>query len=121
MFSGAGKGVNIVELDESNGKFSDVDQVVVGRNSARGMRMWSTAASATVDGNGTTWVVDFSPVLLFPNRIGHVLYTLMADSAFPGHMLRNVSMNRVVIESDVAVSATVHVVVDQGFGSMLGI
>ncbi|WOL15868.1 polygalacturonase QRT3 [Canna indica] len=119
MFAGGGKDVDIVKLD---GKFTDVNQVTVSRNSARGMTARSTAARATVDGNGTTWAVDFSPVLLFPDRIGHVQYTLVAaDSAFPSHRLRNVSANRVVIESDVAVSATVHVEVDQGLGSMSAI
>ncbi|CAL9200261.1 unnamed protein product [Musa hybrid cultivar] len=121
MFSGGGKGVDIVRLDESNGKFVNVDQVTVRRNSVSGMTARSTAARATVEGNGTTWTVDFSPVLLFPGRIGHVQYTLLADSAFPSHALRNVSGNTVVIESDVAVQATLHVEVDQGLGSMDGV
>jgi hypothetical protein len=58
-------------------------------------------------------MVDFAPVLLFPDRIGHVQYSLVAGDAFPGHTLRNVSGNQVVVATDKAVSATVHVLVDQ--------
>ncbi|KAG0503703.1 hypothetical protein HPP92_003775 [Vanilla planifolia] len=114
MFAGSNSGVDIVQLDETGGRFTAIDQVVVGRNSVEGMTARSTAARAAVNGNGTTWTVDFTPVLLFPNRIDHVLYTLMASgSQFPNHALRNVSTNRVVVESDVAVQATLYVEVGQ--------
>ncbi|ONK65827.1 uncharacterized protein A4U43_C06F1380 [Asparagus officinalis] len=98
LFSG-GKGTDIVRLDETNGGFTDVDGVFVERNGVDGMTARSTAARATVKSNGTTWTVDFSPVLLFPNRIDHVLYSLQAESGFPNHALRNVSSNRVVIQA----------------------
>lgn len=118
MFFGSGGGAEIVRLDETGGKFTSIDQVVVERNSVNGMTVRSTAARASLVGNGTIWTVDFSPVLLFPNRIDHVQYTMMAGSGFPNHALRNVSGNQVVIESDVAVQATVDVAVEQCHGTM---
>ncbi|KAF8670312.1 hypothetical protein HU200_050854 [Digitaria exilis] len=110
IFSGQDKGVDIVHLD---GKFDTVDQVYVQQNSATGMTIKSTAARGTAEGNGSSWTVDFSPVLLFPDRIGHVQYSLVAGDEFPGHTLRNVSGNQVVVATDKPVSATVHVLVDQ--------
>jgi len=119
LFSGGGQGTEIVRLDETNGGFTDVDGVVVERNGVDGMVIKSTVAKATVKGNDTSWTVDFSSVLLFRDRIDHVLYSLQAESGFPNHALRNVSGNRVVIEADVAVPATVHVAVDQIGGSIM--
>ncbi|KAF0894501.1 hypothetical protein E2562_039278 [Oryza meyeriana var. granulata] len=110
LFNGRGKGVDIVQLD---GKFATVEQVYVQQNAATGMTVRSTSARGTAEGNGSSWTVDFSPVLLFPDRISHVQYSLVAGNAFPGHTLRNVSGNQVVIATDAAVSATVHVLVDQ--------
>ncbi|XP_062226712.1 polygalacturonase QRT3-like [Phragmites australis] len=110
LFNGRDKGVDIVQLD---GKFATVEQVYVQQNSATGMTLKSTSARESMDGNGTSWTVDFSPVLLFPDRIEHVQYSLVTGDAFPGHTLRNVSGNQVVVATDKAVSATVHVLVDQ--------
>ncbi|XP_074585902.1 polygalacturonase QRT3-like isoform X2 [Curcuma longa] len=110
MFAGGGRGVDIVTLD---GNFTSVDQVNVDRNTAKGMTVRATAAQAAVAGNGTKWTVDFSTVLLFPDRIGHVQYSMQSDTAFFRHALRNVSGNTVVIESDVAIQATVYVEVNQ--------
>ncbi|KAL0912275.1 hypothetical protein M5K25_018237 [Dendrobium thyrsiflorum] len=118
MFAGGGGGVDIVRLDETGGAFTSIDQVVVKRNSVNGMTVRSTAARASLKANGTNWTVDFSPVLLFPNRIDHVQYAMITSSGFLNHALRNVSANQVVIESDVAVQATVHVAVEQCQGSM---
>ncbi|KAG0499505.1 hypothetical protein HPP92_004196 [Vanilla planifolia] len=114
MFSGNGVGVDNVQLDEKRGMFTAVDQVVVARNSVYGMTSRSTVGRAAVEGNGTRWTVDFGSVLLFPDRIDHVQYTLMAGgSKFPNHVLRNVTKNQVLIESNAAVQATVYVEVDQ--------
>ena len=115
MFSGDYSGVPIVELDETEEPFTRIDQVVVDRNSVRGMRLRSTVARGSVWGNGTIWTVDFSEVLLFPNRIKNVQYTLHAGKlkVFPKHVLRDLSGNAVTVESDVPVSATIHVAVDQ--------
>ncbi|CAB4307210.1 unnamed protein product [Prunus armeniaca] len=115
MFSGSNKGVGIVQLDQSKGPFKDIGQIVVDRNNARGMNIKSTVGRRSVQGNGTSWTIDFNPVLLFPNLIKHVQYTLSTGgNAFPNHALRNVSNNRVVIESSVAVPASVFATVDQG-------
>jgi hypothetical protein len=78
----------------------------------------ATVAKGSVQGNGTSWTIDFSPVLLFPNLIDHVQYSVSSSGTlFPSHALRNVSENRVVIESDVAVPASVFVTVNQGVSS----
>ncbi|KAH9662110.1 polygalacturonase QRT3 [Citrus sinensis] len=115
MFAGDYTGVPIVKLDQSNAPFKTVDQVVIDRNNVRGMVVKSTVARGSLWKNGTTWTLDFSKVLLFPNLIPHVHYALHAGSAssFPRHILRSVSRNRVTVQTDVVVSATVHVSVDQ--------
>ncbi|KAJ6822170.1 polygalacturonase QRT3-like [Iris pallida] len=115
IFSGSGKGVPNVALDETGGaRFADVDAVVVERNGVSGMARRSTSGRGVARGEGATvWSVDFSSVLLFPDRIDHVQYTLLPESGFPNHVLRNVSANQVVVETDVPVKATVHVTVYQ--------
>ncbi|KAJ0020858.1 hypothetical protein Pint_32447 [Pistacia integerrima] len=116
MFTGDYTGVRMIQLDESNEPFSNIDQVVVDRNNVRGMVLKSTVARGRVWSNGTRWTADFSQVLLFPNLINNVQYTLQVgkgDGTFPNHLLRNVSENRVTVESNVPVSATLHVSVDQ--------
>lgn len=111
MFSGSGKGVDIVQLE---GQFESIDQTVVDRNNVLGMALKSTVARRTVQGSGTKWAIDFNPVLLFPNHIQHVQYSFYtSDASFPRHALRNVSHNKVVVEADTQVSATVAVQVDQ--------
>lgn len=115
MFSGSGKGVEIVQLDQSKGPFKDIDQVFVDRNNVKGMKIKATVAKGAAQGNGTSWTLDFNGVLLFPNQIRHVQYSLSTTSSgFPNHVLRNSSDNRVVIESDVAIPASVFVTVNQG-------
>ncbi|XXG69057.1 hypothetical protein AAC387_Pa06g2016 [Persea americana] len=113
IFSGGGNGVDIVQLDQSNGPFTTIDQVIVDRNHVQGMRLKSTVAKGSIQGNQSIWTADFSPVLLFSNRISHVEYTLQVTGSFPSHALRNVSGNRIVIESDRSVPATVYISVDQ--------
>ncbi|KAL5977582.1 hypothetical protein ACLOJK_041480 [Asimina triloba] len=117
MFSGDGSGVEVVQLEQTRAAFATVDEVVVERNSAEGMRLRSTVGRGRVGGNGTRWAVDFSGVLLFPDLMRNVQYSFEAvggdSNSFPRHALRNVSMNRVVVESDVPVAANVYVVVDQ--------
>lgn len=121
MFSGSNRGIDIVQLDQANGPFNQIGQVVVDRNVAKGMNVKATMARGSAQGNGTSWTVDFSPVLLFPNLIKHVQYTLSAvaggGSSFPSHALRNISDNRVVVETNEAVSGNVFVTVDQGMSS----
>lgn len=126
MFSGSGKGVEIVRLDESTRRFTAVEQVVVGRNAVVGMKERATFAKGAARGEGRSWVVDFSSLLLFPDRIESLQYTLAATGGaaeapsslpFTAHGVRNVSGNRVVVESQVPVSATVYVAVDQFLGA----
>lgn len=116
MFSGSNKGVNIVQLDELNGPFNQISQVVIDQNNVQGMNLRSTVAKGSAKGNGTLWTVDFMSVLLFPNLINNVQYSLSTSivGSFPNHCLRNTSDNRVVIESSVAVEAKVFVSVNQG-------
>lgn len=118
MFSGSGKGIGIVQLDQTNGPFKNVDQIVIDRNNVKGMNLKATVARRSLQRTGSTWTVDFNPTLLFPNRITSVQYTLSTTgSSFPNHALRNVSNNRVVIESDMAIPASLFVMVDQGVSS----
>ncbi|KAH7520965.1 hypothetical protein FEM48_Zijuj08G0201600 [Ziziphus jujuba var. spinosa] len=113
-FSGSNKGTGIVQLQQSNGPFNKINQVVVDRNSVRGMSMKATVANGAVQGNGTSFTLDFNSVLLFPNRITHAQYSLIVtNGAFPNHVLRSVSNNRVVVATNVPVSATVFATVDQ--------
>ena len=114
IFSGSGNGIDIVHLD---GKFGDVDQIQIDRNSVKGMNTKATIAKVAVQGNGSTWTADFNGILLFPNLIKHVQYTLSTSGdSFPNYALRNVSDNRVTIESSVAAPTSIYVMVDQGFG-----
>ncbi|XVF23297.1 hypothetical protein REPUB_Repub13aG0025000 [Reevesia pubescens] len=117
MFSGDYTGTPIVQLDQTKSPFTKIEQVIVDRNNVRGMMLKSTVARGSVWRNGTTWTVDFSRALLFPNLIQHVQYTLQAGESFPSHILRNVSGNRVTVESELPISATLHISVDQ---SMVG-
>lgn len=120
MFSGSSKAIDIVQLDQSSGPFKEINQVVVDRNNVRGMNLRSTVARGLARGNRTSWTVDFSSVLLFPDLVNHVQYSLSTSSSgsFPRHCLRSTSQNQVVIESDIAVPARVFVTVDQGVESV---
>nr|KAJ0222539.1 hypothetical protein LSAT_V11C200072110 [Lactuca sativa] len=106
MFSGDSR--SVVEID---GVFTSVDQVVVDRNSVKGgMRLKSTVGKMAVVGNGSRWTADFSPVLVFPNRISHVQYSIFNGGmveGMGGHAVRNVSENVVVVESEKEINATV--------------
>ncbi|XP_078433616.1 polygalacturonase QRT3-like isoform X2 [Wolffia australiana] len=122
LFSGGGNGVEIVSLDETARKFSVVDQVTVERNAVMGMKEKVTSAKASVSGKGTTWTVDFSSVLLFPDRIEGLQYTVAVNGGlgkeivgppFSTYRVRRVEGNKVMVESEAAVSATVYVAVDQ--------
>ncbi|KAL2473992.1 Polygalacturonase QRT3 [Forsythia ovata] len=115
MFAGSDKGIEIVQLDQQNGAFKQVDQIVIDRNNVKGMKLKATVARESVQGNGSSWIADLNSVLLFPNLIKRVQYTFITTgNSFPNHALRNVSSNQVVIQSDVAVPATVFVTADQG-------
>ncbi|KAL5098068.1 hypothetical protein RYX36_002395, partial [Vicia faba] len=107
-------GVEIVHLNKSNSPFHHIDQVIVDRNIVRGMSLKATVAKMSMQGNGTLWNVDFNNVLLFPNLIKNVQYSLISTGrSFPRHAIRNVSDNRVVIQTNKVVIANVFVTVDQ--------
>ncbi|KAJ4702669.1 Polygalacturonase QRT3-like protein [Melia azedarach] len=111
MFNGSPQNnVPIVNLD---GEFSNIDQVVIHQNNVNGMRLKSTAGKLLVAGNGTKWVADFSPILVFPNRIIHFQYSMYVEGGFAAHGVTNVSNNVVVVESDKPVNGIVSVAVDQ--------
>ncbi|XAR56082.1 Polygalacturonase [Bertholletia excelsa] len=115
MFSGDPKnGVPIVKLD---GKFPNIDQVVIDHNNVYGMSSRSTVGRLTVAGNGTRWMVDFSSVLVFPNKISHFRYSFYAPEAevanFPAHAVTNISSNVVIVESERAINGVVSMEVDQ--------
>ncbi|MED6143328.1 Polygalacturonase qrt3 [Stylosanthes scabra] len=114
MFSGSGSGVEIVQLDQSSRSFKQIDQAIVDRNIVRGMNLKATVAKMSIQGNGTLWNIDFNSVLLFPNLIRNVQYSVSSNGGtFPNHALRDVSENKVVIETSEAVNANVFVTVDQ--------
>ncbi|GAU35258.1 hypothetical protein TSUD_323950 [Trifolium subterraneum] len=118
MFSGSDNGVEIVHLDKTNSPFQQIKQVFVDRNIAKGMNLKATVAKKSMQGNGTLWNVDFNNILLFPNFIQNVQYSLSSiGSSFPNHVLRTVSDNHVVIEANEVVSANVFVAVDQSVSS----
>lgn len=100
MFNGdPNKKVPIVNLE---GEFSNIDQVVIDRNNVNGMSLRSTVGKLTVSSNGTKWVADFSPILVFPNRISHIQYSFYAqeEPKFVAHSVTNVSDNVVLVESE---------------------
>ncbi|KVI08441.1 Parallel beta-helix repeat-containing protein, partial [Cynara cardunculus var. scolymus] len=116
MFSGSNKGIDIVQLDERNRAFNTIDQIIVDNNNVNGMNLKATVAKGVVHGNGTSWTIDFNRILLFPRHIKFVQYTLTTSESnvFPKYILRNISNNKIFIESDIAVNGSVHVSVDQG-------
>ncbi|CAK8533400.1 unnamed protein product [Lathyrus sativus] len=114
MFSGTNHGVEIVKLDTSITPFNQIKQIFVERNVVNGMNLKSTSAMISLHGNGTSWIADFNKVLIFPNVIRNVQYSLSASgNMFPNHVIRNVSKNYVFVETSEAVTANVIVKVDQ--------
>ncbi|THG02908.1 hypothetical protein TEA_009675 [Camellia sinensis var. sinensis] len=115
MLSGEPK--NMVPIVKLDGQFTSVDQVVIDHNNVDGMSLKSTVGKLAVSGNGKKWVIDFSSVSVFPNKINHVHYSFYAPGVnvvgFPLHAMTNVSSNVVVVESDMAVTGVVSMVVDQ--------
>ncbi|KAL7210894.1 hypothetical protein ACSBR2_013885 [Camellia fascicularis] len=100
MFSGEPK--NMVPIVKLDGQFTSIDQVVIAHNNVDGMSLKSTVGKLAVSGNGTKWVIDFSSVLVFPNKINHVHYSFYTPGVnvvgFPLHAMTNVSSNVVVVE-----------------------
>ncbi|KAL5728858.1 hypothetical protein ACHQM5_001891 [Ranunculus cassubicifolius] len=113
VFTGNPK--NNVPIVKFDGEFTNIDQVVVNRNTVAGMGLKSTVGRMTVAGNGTKWTADFSQTLLFPNNIHHVQYSLYVrgQSGIPAHAVTNITGNVVTVESDKSVDGVVSVEVDQ--------
>ncbi|KAJ0703364.1 putative endo-polygalacturonase [Helianthus annuus] len=106
---------SVVELD---GEFTSIDQVVIDQNNAiGGMRMKSTVGKLAVTGSRTVWMADFSQVLVFPDRISHVQYSVynsaLRINGMGGHAVTNVSGNVVVVETEKQMNGTVWFLVDQ--------
>ncbi|KAJ7513801.1 hypothetical protein O6H91_23G015000 [Diphasiastrum complanatum] len=119
LFSGTGKGVPVVALDESAGSFSNIQQTVVDQNTADGMVLKSTVARGTVMGTTSVWTIDFSQRLLFKNLIRNVQYSVFCPgSSFPRHALRSVVNNKIAVQTDSVVYGTVSAVVDQSSDSL---
>ncbi|XP_043687984.1 polygalacturonase QRT3 [Telopea speciosissima] len=113
MFTGDPK--NMVPIVKLDGKFTDIDQVVIDQNNVNGMRLKTTVGKLTVAGKGSEWVADFSSMLVFPNRINHFQYTFYSrgKSGFMSHAITNISNNVVIVKSRKVVDGVVSVVVDQ--------
>ncbi|AEE84265.1 Pectin lyase-like superfamily protein [Arabidopsis thaliana] len=112
MFSGTAK--NNFPIVKLEGEFHDINQVVIDQNNAEGMMLKSTTGKAMVSANGTRWIADFSPVLVFPNRINHYQHSFFAQSGqIPANAVTNVSNNMVVVETDRAVTGTVSIIAYQ--------
>nr|XP_043634735.1 polygalacturonase QRT3 [Erigeron canadensis] len=120
MFSGSNRGIDIVQLDQRNGAFNNIDQVVVNNNNVNGMNLKATMAKGSTQGKSNSWTVDFNKILLFPRHIKFVQYSLMTSESnvFPNYVLRNISNNKVFIESNVVVEARISVTVDQGLSKL---
>ncbi|XP_010536902.1 PREDICTED: polygalacturonase QRT3 isoform X1 [Tarenaya hassleriana] len=112
MFNGDPKhNFPIIKIE---GEFHDIDQVVIDQNNVEGMTLKSTFGKLLVSMNGTQWEADFSPVLVFPNRISNFQYSFFAQAEqIPAHAVINVSNNVVVGQTDKAVTGTVSVIVYQ--------
>ncbi|WZZ09241.1 hypothetical protein YC2023_095162 [Brassica napus] len=90
------------------GNFHEIDQVVIDQNNISGMMLKSTIGKSKVYGNGTRWVVDFSHVLVFPNRINHYQHSFLVRSGqIVASAVTEVSNNVVVVETDRAVAGTI--------------
>ncbi|XP_024378245.1 polygalacturonase QRT3 isoform X1 [Physcomitrium patens] len=118
MFTGSSRGVPVVQLDESAGRFTAVYDTIVDQNTAYGMNLKATVARATL-ASSYTWRLNLNERLLFRDFIQNVQYSLYVSSNyFPKHVLRSVKDNTVVVDSDTRVSGTVSVLVDQSSDSL---
>jgi hypothetical protein len=118
MFTGNSRGIAIVELDESAGRFGSVYDTVVDQNTAYGMTLKATIARATL-ASSYTWRLNLNERLLFRDFIQNTQYSLYVNGKeFPRHVLRSVKDNIVVVDADARVSGTVSVLVDQSSDSL---
>ncbi|XP_024383999.1 polygalacturonase QRT3 [Physcomitrium patens] len=119
MFTGSSRGVPIVALDESAGRFTSVYDTLVDQNTAYGMALKATIARATL-ASSYTWRLNLNERLLFRDFIQNTQYSLYINGKdFPKHVLRSVKDNTVVVDADSRVSGTVSVLVDQSSDSLV--
>ncbi|KAL1833860.1 hypothetical protein DCAR_0103997 [Daucus carota subsp. sativus] len=113
MFTGNAKSAKpTICLD---GKFTKIDQVVIDHNNVNGMKLKSTVGKMVVAGKGAKWTADFSSLLVFPDQINHVQYSVYQGprEVSTGHALTKISKNAVVVESEKEIEGVVSIVVDQ--------
>ncbi|KAK1375727.1 polygalacturonase QRT3 [Heracleum sosnowskyi] len=114
MFTGNAKSSKpTISLD---GKFTNIDQVLIDQNTVNGMRLKSTVGKLVVAAKGKKWTADFSSILVFPNQINHIQYSVYlpgSTGVYAGHALTKISDNVVVVESEKEVNGFVSVAVDQ--------
>jgi hypothetical protein len=110
----------ILSLDESNGKFTSVSNMVIRDNMLQGGHVYHQPriSMSLTHTSSTSFVFDFSSGLLFDCSeipIAWVDYTVQYNQAngFVSHALRQPNGAKVTIEFSAAVSATVYVTVDQ--------
>lgn len=115
---GNGPANDTVVVDTRYGSVGQVTDTVIDASPVLGpmhkrvtratMHMWQT--------NATTWKFDFSDVLVFRD-IKVARHDIVAESGFPQSVIRSVQGAVVVVETDVPVSATVTVSVDESTGN----
>eukprot|EP01084_Bolivina_argentea_P051219 94207_1 len=109
----------IIALDESNGKFTSVKQMMVRDNLVQGSHTYvqPRITDMITLSNTKEYVFDFKGTLLFdPNTIEYqfIDYTVQYnDNSFTPHALRKPSGTKVTVQFNAAVDATVYVTVDQ--------
>jgi len=106
-------------LDETQAKFTDVYDTVINDNMMNPntlvLRSTQATASLTLE-QATQWAFNFTNRLLFPNILS-VQYSIELNSGFARHASRSPKGRTVVVETDVPVSGTVTVTVDQSMSS----
>ena len=106
-------------LLEDQYPFNIVEDVTVTGNIAQGYSIMSTQASASLyQQDATVWGFNFTDYLLFPS-IKSVTYSIEIEgTAFARHASRPPVGNYVEVVTDVPVSGTVYISVDQSTPSI---
>ena len=102
-----------------NGTYKSIRQVNISDNSNIGIDRdsWrSTKATLTLTQRAATkWIFDFGALLVFPEQIEKVMYSVTsASTTWFQHVARPANGSVVVIETSVPVDATVSIEVSQG-------
>ena len=102
-----------------NGTYKSFRQVDISANTNIGadQNSWrTTRATLTLTQQATTkWVFDFNALLVFPDQIEKVVYSVTsASTTWFHHVARPANRGVVVVETSVPVDATVSIEVSQG-------